>query len=145
VKQKLTLVTMLVLAAILIATPVLAAGSSHSMDVAKQGPRKKPTRISMTGTITAWSIDRTKIYLLVQKTNKPFIGLKNREVWVIIDENTLCVEWLDGNKSKKIDCGSLDPRNKVSIIATVVDRINWPWTFAASRVQLKQPRIQIPE
>ena len=81
-KQKLTIVAMVVLAAILIASPVLAAGSSHPMEVAKQGPKKKPTVISMTGTITWSNSDKTLIEILVRMTNKAFIVYRGQTVSV---------------------------------------------------------------
>jgi hypothetical protein len=134
VKQKLTLVAMLVLAAIFIATPVLAAGSSRSMDVGKQGPRKKQTRISMTGTIK--EVNGTGIVLLVQKTNKPFIAYRGERVPVDTD-GAACRKWVEG-KSVRTGCSEILKLDyKVSIIATV-DRVYW--TFTARRVQLNQPR-----
>ena len=132
---------MVVLAAIFIATPVLAAGSSQSMG-AKQGPkkRKKQTRISMTGTITWLNSDKTMIEFLVQMTNKPFIAYRGETVSVDTSEAT-CIVWSKPGKSERKPCSEvLGDDKKVSIIA-VVNRTDW--TFKARRVQYKQPRIKI--
>ena len=133
---------MVVLAAILIASPVLAAGSSRTMEVAKQGPKKrqKQTRISMTGTITWLNSDDTLIDFLVQKTNKPFIAYRGQTVSVDTSE-ALCILWSKPGKSERKPCSEiLADGKKVSIIA-VVNRTDW--TFKARRVQYKQPRIKI--
>jgi len=135
-KKKLTIVVMVVLAAILIASPVLAAGSSHPMEVAK----KQPTVISMTGKIVGEDRSGTEIDVLIQMTNRAFIQYRGQTKSVDISD-ALCVEWVNGKKSETIDCGSLGTGDKVSIIARVDPQTK---DFTARRVQLKQPRIQVP-
>lgn len=141
-KQKLTLVAMLVLAAILIASPVLAAGSSHPL-VEKQDPKKwkKPTIISMTGNFTALNPDGTYDFW-VQMTNKAFLKYRKTTVQVRIKEGTVCILWLRAQKSKRIDCSklvdeSLATGSMVSINAKVKDNEE----FWARRVQASQPRL----
>jgi len=136
---------MVVLAAILIASPVLAAGSSHSMEVAKQGPKKKPTSISMTATINRdEGVVQTGIgwiYVGIQMTNKAFIQYRGEDEWVKITRKTACIEWLRATKSRKIKCSDLvdkamDDDRMVSIYARVKDG-----EFTARRVQISQPRV----
>jgi hypothetical protein len=143
--KKLTIVAMVVIAAILIASPVLAAGSSHPMEVAKQGPKKKPTSISMTATIKIDRVDAAtntgRIYVGIQMTNKAFIQYRGDEEWVKITRKTACIEWLKATKSRKIKCSDLvdkamDDGRMVSIYARVKDG-----EFIARRVQISQPRV----
>ena len=131
-KKKLTIVVMVVLAAILIASPVLAAGSSHPMEVAKQGPKKKPTVISMTGTIM--SISGTQLTVRIQMTNKAFIKYRGTTQWVRTTKYTRYILW-DGKTRKYIRFGDLAVGDKVSINAKVRSGV-----FTARRVQVRQPR-----
>ena len=131
-KKKLTIVVMVVLAAILIASPVLAAGSSHSMEVAKQGPKKKPTVISMTGTIM--SISGTQIKVKIQMTNKAFIKYRGTTQWVRTTTSTRYILW-DGQTRAYIKFRNLAIGDKVSINAKVRSGV-----FVARRVQVRQPR-----
>jgi hypothetical protein len=129
---------MVVLAAILIATPVLAAGSSHPREAANPSPKKQPTIISMTATIVTDGSSRIEVK--IQMTNKAFIQYRGDVEWVNID-SAVCYEWLKAKKSKKINCDLLGKDDRVSINAKV-DPVSK--TITARRVTLKQPRIQIP-
>ena len=134
--KKLTIVAMVVLAAILIASPVLAAGSSHPMEVAKQGPKKQPTIISMTGTIMQ---DGTaQITVKIQMTNRAFIQYRGQTKAVIIS-GAVCYDWEKGKKSTRISCSDLAAGDKVSINARVDPATK---VFTARRVLRKQPRIR---
>ena len=133
-KQKLTIVAMVVLAALFIATPVLAAGSSHPMEVAKQGPKKRQTVISMTGTIM--SISGTQIMVKIVMTNKPFVKYRRTTQWVRTTTSTRYILW-DGKTRKYIKFSDLKLYDKVSINAKVKNGI-----FTARRVQVRQPRIR---
>lgn len=129
---------MVVLAAMLIATPVLAAGSSHPREVAKKTPKKQPTIISMTATIL--TDGSSKIEVKIQMTNRAFIQYRGNVEWVDID-SAVCYEWLKAKKSRKINCDSLQDGDKVSINARIDPASK---AITARRVTLKQPRIQIP-
>ena len=131
--RKLTIVAMVVLAAILVASPVLAAGSSHPLEVAKQGPKKKQTVISMTGTIM--SISGTQISIKIVMTNKPFVKYRHTTQWVRTTRSTKYILW-DGKTRKYITFGDLDVDDKVSINAKVANGV-----FTARRVQVRQPRF----
>ena len=137
-KKKLTIVVMVVLAAILIASPVLAAGSSHPMEVANPSPKKQPTIISMTATILT---DGTAcIDVKIQMTNRAFIQYRGREEPVYIG-NAVCYDWVKGKKSIRIDCSQLAKNDKVSINARVDPGSKM---ITARRVLRRQPRIRIP-
>ena len=124
---------MVVLAAILIASPVLAAGSSQPME-AKQGPKKKQTVISMTGTIL--SISGTQLKIKIIMTNKPFAKYRRTTQWVKTTVYTKYYSW-DGKTREPIRFSDLKAGDKVAINAKVKDG-----TFTARRVQRKQPRIR---
>jgi hypothetical protein len=139
-KRTFTIVAMVVLAAILIASPVLAAGFSHPMEAAKKGPIKQPTIISLTGKIVAENDRDTEIDVAIKMTNRAFIQYRGRTEPVDIS-SALCLEWSQAKKSEVIACSSLGVGDKVSIIARVDPETK---DFTARRVQLKQPRIRIP-
>ena len=122
-----------VLAAILIAIPVLAAGSSQPLE-AKQGPKKKQTVISMTGTIL--SISGTQVQIKIAMTNKPFIKYRRTIQWVNVTDYTTFYSW-DGKTRERIEFDDLVAGDKVAINAKVKNGI-----FTARRVQRKQPRIR---
>jgi len=137
-KQKLTILAMIVLATIFIATPVLAAGSSRTVEVAK----RTPTIISMTATILYDDVDdktnEGKFTVKIRMTNRAFIQYRGEIEDVLIDEDTKCVEWLRYKKSQKIDCSLLDEDDSVSINA----KLNLvTGKFTARRVTISQPRI----
>jgi hypothetical protein len=124
---------MVVLAAILIASPVLAAGSSQSLE-AKQGPEKKQTVISMTGTIL--SISGTQVQIKIAMTNKPFAKYRRTIQLVNTTTYTKFYSW-DGRTREPITFSDLKVGDKVAINAKVKDG-----TFTARRVQRRQPRIR---
>jgi hypothetical protein len=131
---------MVVLAAIFIATPVLAASSSHPMEVANPSPKKQPTIISMTATILTDKVasDNTGTFeVAIKMTNRAFIKYRGEVEWVTITRNTKCLEWIKPNKSKTIPCASLKEDDRVSINAKVdpVTKV-----FTARRVTIYQPR-----
>ena len=130
--KKLTIVAMVVLAAILVASPVLAAGSSHPMEVAKLAAIKKPTVISMTGTIM--SISGTQLKVKIQMTNKAFIKYRGTTQWVRSTKYTRYILW-DGKTREYIKFGDLAVGDKVSVNAKVASGV-----FTARRVQVRQPR-----
>jgi hypothetical protein len=138
---------MVVLAAILIATPVLAAGSSHPREAANPSPKKQPTIISMTGTImTDDGVARTgtgQIYFAIQMTNKAFRQYRGETEWVKINGSTVCILWLKSQKSTRISCSelvakSMNTGTMISINAKVDPKTK---EFTARRVQLNQPRV----
>lgn len=140
-KQKLTILAMVVLATIFIATPVLAAGSSRTMEVAK----RTPTIISMTATIKTDYISRYtdtgRIYVAIQMTNKAFIQYRGESDWVQITSSTTCLEWVNKRKSIPMDCSDLNYGDKISVNARIDPETK---VITARRVWLKQPRIQLP-
>ena len=129
---------MVVMAAILIASPVLAIGSSQPIEAAKEGPKKQPTSISLTGKIVDKNGSGTEIDVAIRMTNKAFIQYRGKTMPVDIS-SALCLEWLKAKKSKAISCSSLAVGDKVSIIARVDPQTK---DFTARRVQRKQPRIR---
>ena len=143
-KGKLTIVALVVLAVVLTASPVLAVGSGQPMEVGKV-PKKQPTVISMTAKIKqdyiSSSTDTGQIYVAIQMTNKAFIQYRGEQDWVKITDNTLCLDWVKGKKSVRIDCSDLGVDDKVSINAKVDPKTK---VITARRVQRKQPRIHIP-
>jgi hypothetical protein len=143
-KRKLTIVAMVVLAAIFIATPVLAAGSSHPREAANPTPKKQPTIISMTATIL--SVGKDTIDVKIQMTNRAFIQYRRTEQTVRTNGTTKYVLWVNGRPSGTvIGFADLTVGQKVSINARVVPETpESPLTFTARRVQVNQPRIQIP-
>ena len=142
--KKLTIVAMVVLAAILIASPVLAAGSSRTIEVAK----RTPTRMFMTATIETDNIQpgdkEGQVYVKIYMTNRAFIQYRGEFSWVEIDDNTLCLDWVKKRKAKLIplDCGELSKDDKVNIKAKVVEDANGQITIIAKRVVRKQQSIR---
>ena len=134
------IVAMVMLAAILIASPVLAAGPGHPIEVAK----RQPTVISLTGRILAENRSGTEIDVKIQMTNRAFIQYRGTTQTIDIS-SALCLKWVNRKKSETIDCeADLGPTDTVAIIAKVNRTDPENVTFTARRVQLKQPRIQIP-
>jgi hypothetical protein len=137
-KQKLTIVAMILMAALFIATPVLAAGSSRIMDVQKKW--EEPTIISMTATIAIDYISRLantgKIYVDIQMTNRAFIQYRGQSEWVWITKSTKCLKWVNKGKSIPMACSDLSPTDKVSINAKLIGG-----DFYARQVLLYQQRI----
>ena len=136
-------VIMVVLAAIFIATPVLA-GASRTMEVAI----KKPTRMFMTATIETDNIQpgdkEGQVYVKIYMTNRAFIQYRGEFSWVEIDDNTLCLDWVNKRKAKlkSLDCGELSKDDKVNIKAKVVEDANGQITIIAKRVVRKQQSIR---
>ena len=124
---------MVVLAALFIATPVLAAGSSRTMVVAKKW--KKPTIISMTGTIVGLQTDPDKIQIKIQMTNRAFIQYRGDTEWVYDKSTTKYFLW-DGTTRDPWAYEKLLVGDKISINARVIGGV-----FNARRVQVNQPRI----
>jgi hypothetical protein len=144
-KRTFTVVAMVVLAAILIASPVLAAGSSRTMEVAI----KKPTRMFMTATIEIDQIhpedENGQIYVEIYMTNRAFRQYRGEFAWVKIEYGTtLCLDWVNKRKSKPIpmDCGDLTKDDKVNIKAKVVEDAYGQTTILAKRVVRKQRSIR---
>ena len=148
-KRKLTIVVMVVLAAILIANPVLAVGSSRSMEVAKQIPKKRKwknaTVISMTADINmdedVANTGTGRINVAIKMTNRAFIQYRGEDEWVRITGSTVCIEWLRATKSKRIPCSELVAESMkydrmISINARLING-----EFKARRVQMFQPRL----
>lgn len=134
---------MIVLAAILIASPVLAAGSSNTMEMYQVGKKwKKPTIISLTGEIK--EVRGSEIDVAIQMTNKAFREYRLTKQTIDITD-ALCLEWTNKGKSESFDCAQLDKPDTVAIIAKVDRTDPENVTFTARRVQKKQPRIRIPE
>ena len=129
-----------VLAAIFVATPVLA-GSSRTIEVAK----KTPTVISMTATISRDYIDEGtntgQLYVAIQMTNRAFIQYRGEQDWVRITGRTVCLEWVSKKKSIRIDCSDLDFGDKISVNARIDPNTK---VITARRVWLKQPRVRLP-
>lgn len=134
------IVAMVMLAAILIASPVLAAGTGHPMEVAN----KQPTSISLTGKIIADDLSGETIDVKIQMTNRAFIQYRGTTQTIDIS-SALCLKWVNSTKSETIDCEEdLGKDDTVAIIARVTRTNSGDVIFTARRVQLKQPRIQIP-
>jgi hypothetical protein len=102
--------------------------------VAKQGPKKKQTVISMTGTILSKS--GTQIQIRIAMTNKPFAKYRRTVQWVSTTAYTKYYSW-DGKTRERIAFRDLEVGDKVAINAKVKDG-----KFTARRVQRKQPRIR---
>ena len=128
---------MVVLAAIIIASPVLAAGTSNAIEVAKQGPKKLPTVISMTATIFAVDKANKKVYVRIQMTNRAFIQYRGDYEWVQTNSTTKYYSW-DGTTRSPYSFDRLVVGDRVSINATVNPTTK---AFTARRVQVNQPRI----
>jgi hypothetical protein len=128
---------MAVLVTILIASPVLAAGSSRITEVAKKWG--KPTIISMTGTIVGLATDpstgQDKIQIKIQMTNRAFIQYRGATVWVFDTTTTKYFIW-DGTTRSPYSYAQLKINDKISINARVSGGV-----FKARRVQVSQPRI----
>lgn len=141
-KGKLAVAAVVVLAAILIASPVLALGSGDPTLAANPAPKKQPTIISLTGTVLTDSVyattDTGKFEVAIQMTNRAFIQYRGEVEWVKITADTLCVEWVSTKKSVRIDCATVDRTDKVSINARVDPQTK---EFTARRVTLYQPRL----
>jgi len=140
-KRKLTIVAMVVLAAIFIASPVLAAGSSHLREAANPSPKKQPTIISMTATILGDNVgadNKGEFVVAIKMTNRAFIQYRGDVETVKITASTKCVEWLRSGKSRPIACSSLDKDDTVSINARFDPAKK---DFTARRVTIKQPRV----
>lgn len=140
---------MVVLAAIFVVTPVLA-GAGRTMEVAV----KKPTRMFMTATIEQGYINPNnvgQIYVEIYMTNRAFIQYRGDSVWVEIDEDTLCLDWVKTKRKSKaitIDCSDLNPdltteKIKVNIKAKVLgEDANGDPIIVARRVVIKQRSIR---
>ena len=141
-KQKLTVLAMVAMAALFIATPVLAAGSSRTMEVAK----RTPTILSMTATITKLPAISTAsqtgtIYVRIYMTNRAFIQYRGQSAEVEISDNTVCLKWANKRKSRleTMACSELGYLDKVSVIARVDPESK---EITARRVLLSQKRIR---
>lgn len=136
-KQK--AMAMIVLAALFIASPVLAAGPSRLTEVAIA----TPTIISMTATIDLNYIstltDTGRIYVEIKMTNRAFIQYRGEHDWVRITDSTKCLDWVNSGKSVKIDCSKLGVDNKISVNARIDPDTGIIW---ARRVLRYQPRIR---
>ncbi len=131
------IVAMVMLAAIFIASPVLAAGSRYPIEVVK----RTPTVISLTGKIV--EDGGTKIDVAIQMTNKAFREFRLTTQTIDISD-ALCLEWTSEGKSQSFDCDDLAKYNTVAIIAKVSKTDSGEVTFTARRVQKSQLRIRIP-
>ena len=108
-------VIMVVLAAVFVVTPVLA-GVGRTTEVAI----KQPTRMFMTATIT--DVTDTGIEVRIYMTNRAFIEYRGKTVDVEINDDTLCLDWVNKRKSVEVDCSDLDAPDKVNIKAKVIER-----------------------
>jgi hypothetical protein len=127
---------MVVLAAILIASPVLAAGSSHPTDVKIFAKKKwgKPTVISMTGTLIGDPAGG-EITIHIRMTNRAFIQYRGETLDVYTDGSTKYFTW-DGKTRLPYSFDRLGDGDKVTINARLIGGY-----FYARRVQVNQPRI----
>jgi hypothetical protein len=133
VRKKLTILTLVGLALVLVSSPVLAAGSSRDTYLAaKQGPKRKAHVISMTGTIQ-WAGNGT-ISVTVQMTNKPFVVKRGQTVLVKTTSNTVYYFW-SGKNRRRASFGDLVGGQKVSINALVTTT-----AITARRVEVNKPR-----
>jgi hypothetical protein len=143
VRKKLMVLVMVGLAFVLLAGPVLAAGSGRDAHWAvKQGPKRKAHVISMTGTIL--SATCSAISVDVQMTNKPFLVKRGQQVQVDTTSNPVYVIW-ENPRIRTRDCslviGYLSSNTKVSINARVTT-IGTTTTITARRVEVKKPRYR---
>jgi hypothetical protein len=135
------MMAMVVMAAILVASPVLAAGSSSTAGVRQVAKKwKKPTVISMTGTVLALGVDpdtnaKEAIKIDIRMTNRAFIEYRGKIKWVDTTPTTLYILW-DGKTREYITYDDLKVGDKISINARVYGEV-----FKARRVQAYQPRI----
>ena len=131
-------VTMVVLAAIFVVTPVLA-GAGRTMEAAI----KQPTRMFMTATITDVTA-AGDIVVKIYMTNRAFIEYRGKTVDVEINNYTLCLDWVNQRKDKliPIDCGTLGEDEKVNIKAKVTEDVNGQVTILAKRVVRQQRSIR---
>ena len=138
-KQKLTILAMVVLATVFIASPVLAAGSNRTMEVAK----RTPTVISMTATIDSVDLDSRantgKIDVTIRMTNRAFSQYRGKSAEVVIADNTVCLDWVNKSKSLGIDCSVLKDDDKISVVARIDPDTK---IITARRVLRFQPRIR---
>jgi hypothetical protein len=133
VRKKLMVLVMVGLAFVLLAGPVLAAGSGRDAHWAvKQGPKRKAHVISMTGTIQ-WAGNGT-ISVTVQMTNKPFVVKRGQTVLVKTTSNTVYYFW-SGKNRRRASFGDLVGGQKVSINALVTTT-----AITARRVEVNKPR-----
>jgi hypothetical protein len=133
VRKKLMVLAMVGLAFVLLAGPVLAAGSGRDAHWAvKQGPKRKAHVISMTGTI-AW-VSGSVISVNVQMTNKPFL-VKRGQMVSVETAYAVCYVWTGKTRNR---CGSnaLSPTARVSINA----RVSSNGYITARRVEVDKPR-----
>jgi hypothetical protein len=147
-KGKLAVAAIVVLAAILVATPVLAVGPSTSVEM-REAAIRKPTIISMTATIQADAGSKDvvatgtgRLSVAIQMTNRAFIQYRGDTGDVDITKTTLCVKWVQAKKSIRIACKdlvaeSLEDGLMVSINAKVIG----DGVFSARRVTISQPRV----
>jgi len=107
-----------------------------------EAAKKRPTSISLTGKIVE---DRgSEIRVAIRMTNRAFIQYRNTTQTIDID-NALCFKWVSETKSETLDCDEdLGEDDTVAVIARVTRTDSGNVIFTARRVQLKQPRIQIP-
>ena len=130
---------MVAIATVFIASPVLAAGPSRTMEVATG----TPTVISMTATIRldyiSRSTDTGRIYVAIKMTNRAFIQYRGKSDWVRITDGTVCLNWVNSSKSESIDCSALNPGDKVSINARIDPDTK---IISARRVLRYQPRVR---
>ena len=74
----------------------------------------------MTATIT--DVTDTGIEVRIYMTNRAFIEYRGKTVDVEINDDTLCLDWVNKRKSVEVDCSDLDAPDKVNIKAKVIER-----------------------
>jgi len=137
-----------VLAAILIASPVLAVGPSTLVEM-REAAIKKPTIISMTATIQEDAGSKAvvdsgvgRLSVAIQMTNRAFIQYRGEQGDVDITKTTLCVKWLQAKKSIRIPCKDLVAESvKDGLMVSINAKVIGDGVFQARRVTLYQPRL----
>jgi hypothetical protein len=134
-RKRLMVLALVGLAFVLLAGPVVAAGSGRDTTLAaKQGPRRRAHVISMTGIIKGFEGKDISVY--VQMTNKPFLVKRGQTVLVETSPSTIYYVW-NSTGRHRASFDDLEKDQKVSINALVADA-----EITARRVEVNRPRYR---
>ena len=137
-RKKLTVLVLLGLALVLLAGPALAAGSGRGTYVAKkgtkQGVKRTPQVISLTGTI---SFENGAMFVAIQMTNVAFRSFRSTTKKVLTTSKTTYI-WWNKDRTRDLTKGfdDLTTGQKVAINGLVKDGV-----ITARRIEVNKPRI----
>jgi hypothetical protein len=143
VRKKLTVLVLVGLALVLVSGPALAAGSGRDTYVAKQGPKRKPHVISLTGTMEG--LATRSVSVRVQMTNYPYLYLRGKTLTLATTPTTVYYVWSDNGKTRsRVTLSELMSfvATKTAVRVSINAREDPDGVFTARRVEVNKPRYR---